>query len=43
MKKSDNKIEQFFESELNQESMNKLRGGDSPTDPINPPIQPPGK
>jgi hypothetical protein len=43
MKKSDLKIEEFFEFKLNNESMNKLRGGDSPTDPINPPVPPPGK
>jgi hypothetical protein len=43
MKKSDIKIEQFFDFKLNQESMNKLRGGDSPTEPNNPVIPPPGK
>jgi hypothetical protein len=43
MKRSDIKIEKFFEIKLNQESMNKLRGGDSPTDPNNPTVPPTGK
>jgi len=43
MKKSDIKIEELFEFKLKHESMNKLRGGDNPTEPINPPFPPPGK
>jgi hypothetical protein len=43
MKKSNLKIEEFIELKLTRESMIKLRGGESPTDPINPPVPPPGK
>jgi hypothetical protein len=43
MKKTQIKMEEFLESRLNEVSMNKLRGGDGPNYPVNPPDPPPGK
>jgi hypothetical protein len=43
MKKSDFRSEEFFEFKLNPDAMNKLRGGDGPTPPPNPPGEPIGK
>jgi hypothetical protein len=43
MKKSGLKMEKFLELKLNSEAMNKIRGGDSPIDPFEPPVLPPPK
>jgi hypothetical protein len=43
MKKLHFKMEEFLEFELTQVSMNKLRGGDSPANPDDPPVPPTGK
>lgn len=43
MKKSFFKSEEFLEFQLNPDSMNKLRGGDGPIPPTDPPVEPTGK
>ena len=43
MKKSDFRSEEFFEFQLDPIAMNKLRGGDGPIPPTEPPIPPPTK
>lgn len=43
MKKIHVKQEKFMEFELNPEMMNKIRGGDSPIDPTEPPAVLPPK
>jgi len=43
MKKSDFRQEEFFEFQLDPIAMNKLRGGDGPIHPPEPPGEPAGK
>jgi len=43
MKKSDFSKEEFFEFKLKPEAMNKIRGGDVPTPPVEPPVTLPPK
>jgi len=43
MKKYDFRPEELFEFKLNPDAMKKLRGGDGPIDPPDPPVTPPGK
>lgn len=43
MKKFDFQTEKFDELKLNPDAMKKLRGGDGPIDPPEPPVRPPIK
>ena len=43
MKKFDFRTEEFLEFKLNPDKMNKLRGGDAPIFPTEPPVKPPPK
>ena len=43
MRKSEFNEEKFLEFKLDPDVMNKIRGGDSPIDPIEPPVLPPPK